>query len=256
VSPPIELVPVANRADAAQGLKDCTTHGPSCPVSSPPAYDPASGRIVLSFWAPGAPGARLVGMRYDAGNKTLAVDWHAPVGQGPISMPVIGAGAVYQLDRSGTLTAYRLNDGFALWSTPTGRSKTAVLALNPNGTVVLGSSDTTPEPQLGAPPTGDIGEADRGGLAAYTAKGQLWRRDDVRCLSPVTITGENTGLVLAMSASGKGSAIVRFEASTGKTISITELPDIAPATSPGISVSSGGELVFAVGGQLVALDGK
>ncbi|ADG98718.1 conserved hypothetical protein [Segniliparus rotundus DSM 44985] len=238
VSPPVELVPVADRADAAHGLADCASRGPQCPVASQPAYDPGSGRFVFSFWPPGAPAAQLVGMRYNAADKTLRVDWRAPAAHpGPLGMPAITAdgSAAIAIDAAGVLSAHRLSDGTQLWRTPTGAAGTSVLAAAPNGTVVIGAGSAA------AP------------LAAYTGTGQLWRRDDLRCLSPATLTAEHDGLVLVVSADGKGSALVRFDAETGATRETTELPGLPPAPSAGISVAPGGQLVFAQGGQLVAL---
>jgi outer membrane protein assembly factor BamB len=241
VSPPVELVPVADRADATHGLDDCASRGPQCPVTSQPAYDPGSGRFVFSFWPPGAPAAQLVGMRYDAADKTLRVQWRAPAAHpGPLGMPMITAdgSAAITIDAAGLLSARRLSDGTELWSTPTGAAGTSVLASAPNGTVVLGAG-SAPAP-----------------LAAYTHTGQLWKRDDLRCLSPATLTAEHDGLILVVSASGKGSALVRFDTETGATRETTELPDLAPAPSPGISVAPGGQVVFAQDGQLVALGAR
>ncbi|MGL6234923.1 MAG: PQQ-binding-like beta-propeller repeat protein [Segniliparus sp.] len=241
VSAPIELVPVQNRADAAQGLADCAAHGPSCPVASPAAYDARSGRIVLSFWPPGAAAAQLVGLRYNAGDKTLWVDWRATAEHpGPLGMPVISAdgSAVVATDGAGFVSARRLDNGAALWSAPTGRGGAGVLAEAPSGAVVVGAGS-------------DPGA--QAGLAAYSDKGQLWKRDDVRCLSPATFAGADDGFVLVAGAGGAGSALLRFDAGTGATRSTTELPGLPPGPSPGISVAPGGQLVFVLGGQLVAL---
>ena len=237
-SPPIELVPVSNRADSAQGLADCAVHGPHCPVASPPAYDSRSGRFVLSFWSPGAASAQLVGMRYDAAGKSLWVDWRATAEHpGPFGTPVISAdgAAVVAVDGAGQLSGYRLDNGTKLWSASTGRAGTSVPAITPGGTTVLGAG---PDPAA---------------LAAYTDKGQLWKRDELRCLSPATLTGASDGFVLIASPSGTGSALLRFDAGTGETHSTTELPDLPPGPSPGVSVAPGGQIVFSQSGQLVAL---
>lgn len=241
VSPPIELAKVQNRADAAQGLSDCPAFGPACPVASPAAYDARSGRIVLSFWPAGAPAAQLVGLRYNAADKTLWVDWRADAERpGPLGMPAISpdGGTVVTTDSAGRVTARKLDTGAALWSAQTGHAGTSALAVAPNGTVVVGVGSDPAAPS---------------GLAAYSDNGQLWKRDDLRCLSPATLAGESDGFVLVAGSGGNGSALLRFDAGTGATRSTTELPDLPSVPSPGISIAPGGQVVFVQGGRIVAL---
>ncbi|MEW1736662.1 PQQ-binding-like beta-propeller repeat protein, partial [Nocardia beijingensis] len=101
--------------DAGQGLDDCATGGPHCPVANISPID-AGGRFYVTLWQPGRPAAALVALRY-TGAK-VAREWSAELLLGgSATSPALSAdgGTVYVGDNNNRLIALDTTDGRTKW---------------------------------------------------------------------------------------------------------------------------------------------
>ncbi len=81
---PYDLVPPPSPVDGAnidilpddKGLRGCFFGAPDCPVANMPAIDLESGKFYFTLFAPGAPQAELVAMKYSGGdNPAITQEW-------------------------------------------------------------------------------------------------------------------------------------------------------------------------------------
>jgi len=73
--PDFMKTPGLNRPPDNQGLDDCSTGGPQCPVANVSAVNEKTGRFYATVWQPGQGTAELVALTYDG--KEIRRDWSA-----------------------------------------------------------------------------------------------------------------------------------------------------------------------------------
>ncbi|MBF6190962.1 PQQ-binding-like beta-propeller repeat protein [Nocardia sp. CDC186] len=212
--------------DAGQGLDDCATGGPHCPVANISPID-AGGRFYVTLWQPGRPAAALVALRY-TGAK-VAREWSAELLLGgSATSPALSAdgATVYVGDNNNRLIAIDTADGRTKWVHRLDWTPRGGISVSDDGLVV---------------PSGEEGyllALRDNGDTAETA----WERKDLALRGPAAQTAGETGYVTA--AIGDGLNLVTFDTRTGATIDSDVLPG-AKGTTTGTSVGAKGEVVVA-----------
>ncbi|MEU7628837.1 PQQ-binding-like beta-propeller repeat protein [Nocardia sp. NPDC049220] len=212
---------------AGQGLDDCRTGGPQCPVATISAVDAASGRFFVTLWQPGKPTAALVALRY--ANNKIQQEWRADMlSGGSATSPALSTDGktVYVGDNSKRLIAVDTSDGRTKWVQPLEWAPRGGISVSSDGLVI---------------PSGDEGY-----LLALRDKGDVpeiaWERKDLALRGTPVQTAGGTGYTTA--TIGDGLNLITFDTSSGATIDSDVLPDAAGATT-GTSVSAKGEIVVA-----------
>ncbi|MGW5139732.1 outer membrane protein assembly factor BamB family protein [Nocardia beijingensis] len=212
--------------DAGQGLDDCATGGPHCPVANISPID-AGGRFYVTLWQPGRPAAALVALRY-TGAK-VAREWSAELLLGgSATSPALSAdgGTVYVGDNNNRLIALDTTDGRTKWVHRLDWTPRGGISVSDDGLII---------------PSGEEGyllALRDNGDAAETA----WERKDLALRGPAAQTAGDTGYATA--AIGDGLNLVTFDTRTGATIDSDVLPG-AKGTTTGTSVGAKGEVVVA-----------
>ncbi|MFI2279583.1 outer membrane protein assembly factor BamB family protein [Nocardia beijingensis] len=212
--------------DAGQGLDDCATGGPHCPVANISPID-AGGRFYVTLWQPGRPAAALVALRY-TGAK-VAREWSAELLLGgSATSPALSAdgGTVYVGDNNNRLIALDTADGRTKWVHRLDWTPRGGISVSDDGLII---------------PSGEEGyllALRDNGDTAETA----WERKDLALRGPAAQTAGDTGYVTA--AIGDGLNLVTFDTRTGATIDSDVLPG-AKGTTTGTSVGAKGEVVVA-----------
>ncbi|MBF6073178.1 outer membrane protein assembly factor BamB family protein [Nocardia beijingensis] len=212
--------------DAGQGLDDCATGGPHCPVANISPID-AGGRFYVTLWQPGRPAAALVALRY-TGAK-VAREWSAELLLGgSATSPALSAdgGTVYVGDNNNRLIALDTTDGRTKWVHRLDWTPRGGISVSDDGLII---------------PSGEEGyllALRDNGDTAETA----WERKDLALRGPAAQTAGDTGYVTA--AIGDGLNLVTFDTRTGATIDSDVLPG-AKGTTTGTSVGAKGEVVVA-----------
>ncbi|MFX0575184.1 PQQ-binding-like beta-propeller repeat protein [Nocardia nepalensis] len=219
--------PDLTRPASGQGLDDCTTGGPQCPVSNISPIDPSSGRFFVTLWKPGKPTAALVALRY-ADNK-IQQEWSAEMlSAGSATSPTLSADGhtVYVGDNTGRLIAVDAADGRTKWVQPLEFAPRGGISVSGDGLII---------------PAGDDGY-----LLALRDKGDaaeiVWERKDLTLRGTPVQTAGDTGYTAA--AIGDGINLITFDTKTGATVDSDVLPD-AKGTTTGTSVGPKGEVVLA-----------
>lgn len=212
---------------AGQGLDDCTTGGPQCPVPLPAAVDTATGRVFVTVWEPGARAAALVALRY-TGDRVERL-WSAELLTGGAAAgPTVSAdgSTVYVGDNTGRLVALDTADGRTRWTHDLGWIARGGLSVSADGLIV---------------PAGDGGF-----LLALRDNGDtvetVWERKDLALRGTPVQTAGHTGYTVA--AIGDGLTLITFDTETGATVDSDVLPD-AQGTTTGTAVGAEGEVVTA-----------
>ncbi len=212
--------------DAGQGLDDCATGGPHCPVANISPID-ADGRFYVTLWQPGRPAAALVALRY-TGAK-VAREWSAELLLGgSATSPALSAdgGTVYVGDNNNRLIALDTTDGRTKWVHRLDWTPRGGISVSDDGLII---------------PSGEEGyllALRDNGDTAETA----WERKDLALRGPAAQTAGDTGYATA--AIGDGLNLVTFDTRTGATIDSDVLPG-AKGTTTGTSVGAKGEVVVA-----------
>lgn len=212
--------------DAGQGLDDCATGGPHCPVANISPID-AGGRFYVTLWQPGRPAAALVALRY-TGAK-VAREWSAELLLGgSATSPALSAdgGTVYVGDNNNRLIALDTADGRTKWVHRLDWTPRGGISVSDDGLII---------------PSGEEGyllALRDNGDTAETA----WERKDLALRGPAAQTAGDTGYATA--AIGDGLNLVTFDTRTGATIDSDVLPG-AKGTTTGTSVGAKGEVVVA-----------
>ncbi|MGV9974943.1 outer membrane protein assembly factor BamB family protein [Nocardia beijingensis] len=212
--------------DAGQGLDDCATGGPHCPVANISPID-AGGRFYVTLWQPGRPAAALVALRY-TGAK-VAREWSAELLLGgSATSPALSAdgGTVYVGDNNNRLIALDTTDGRTKWVHRLDWTPRGGISVSDDGLII---------------PSGEEGyllALRDNGDTAETA----WERKDLALRGPAAQTAGDTGYATA--AIGDGLNLVTFDTRTGATIDSDVLPG-AKGTTTGTSVGAKGEVVVA-----------
>ncbi|WP_232235939.1 PQQ-binding-like beta-propeller repeat protein [Nocardia sp. BMG51109] len=212
------------RPPDGQGIGDCVTGGPQCPVSNVSAIEHDSGRFYLTLRRPGAPIAALVALRY--ADKRIQQDWSVDIlTDGSATSPALAPDGktVYIGDNSGRLLAVDAADGRVKWSWP--------LGFAPQGTVSVRDGLLIPG-------------GDEGHLLALHDDGDsariAWERKDLPLRGRPVQTAGNTGYTVA--PIGPGLSLVTFDTGDGSTVATNELPG-AQGSTVGTAVSDNREVV-------------
>jgi outer membrane protein assembly factor BamB len=212
------------RPPDGDGLQDCATGGPQCPVANISAIDESTGRFYVTVWRPGSPTASLVALRY--ADKQIRQEWSADVLTGGCATsPTLSPDGktVYVGDNSGRLLAADTSDGHTKWVQSLGFSPQGGIS-DDNGLLV---------------PSGDDGHLmairDKGGSAEIA-----WERKDLTLRGRPVQTAGNTGYVV--SPIGNELNLVTFDTTTGNTVASAVLPG-AEGTTTGTSVGDKGDVV-------------
>lgn len=220
----VELVP------DDQGLNTCFFGSPQCPVANTPAIDLSTGKFYFTFFAPGAPAAELVAMRYIGGeNPQITREWSTDtLPGGSASSPDISAdgSVVYTNDNEGKLWAIDAATGDAKWSYDIG--------------FAAAGSPSTSKDGLLIPAGGENGH-----LMALRDKGDhaelVWERTDLLQLGVPAQTSGSTGYTVVREGED-GLAMITFDTETGETVDQDTLPG-AKGFTVGTSVGPNGEVL-------------
>ncbi|WP_245671475.1 outer membrane protein assembly factor BamB family protein [Nocardia amamiensis] len=212
---------------AGQGLDDCATGGPQCPVANISPIDAASGRFYVTLWQPGKPIAALVALRYADGK--IEREWSADLlERGSATSPALSAdgSTVYVGDNSARLIALDTADGRTKWVQRLDWAPRGGISVSSDGVII---------------PSGDDGY-----LLALRDKGDavetLWERKNLAVRGTAVQTAGDTGYTIA--AIGEGLSLVTFDTRTGATVDSDVLPGAQGAIA-GTSVGAKGEVVVA-----------
>ncbi len=213
--------------DSGQGLGDCATGGPQCPVANISPIDTASGRFYVTLWQPGRPAAAVVALRYADGE--IEQQWRAELlERGSATSPALSAdgGTLYVGDNSDRLIALDTADGRTKWVHRLEWTPRGGISVSDDGLII---------------PSGDDGH-----LLALRDNGdavqKVWERKDLALRGPVAQATGGTGYAAA--AIGDGLNLVTFDARTGDTLDSDVLPG-AKGTVTGTSIGAKGEVVVA-----------
>ncbi|MEV6275597.1 PQQ-binding-like beta-propeller repeat protein [Nocardia sp. NPDC051832] len=219
--------PDLTRPASGQGLEDCGTGGPYCPVANISAVDAATGRFYLTLWKPGAPTAALVAMRYH--DNRIQQEWSAAMlSEGSATSPTLSADGetVYVGDNSKRLIAIDTADGRTKWVQNLEWAPRYGISVSNDGLII---------------PAGDNGY-----LVALRDKGEVaeivWERKDLALRGTPVQTAGGVGYTTA--AIGEGLNLITFDTKTGATEDSDPLPG-AKGSTTGTSVGAEGEVVVA-----------
>ncbi len=219
--------PDLTRPAASQGLDDCRTGGPQCPVANTSAIDPKTGRFYVTLWRPGKPTAELVALRY--GNGRVEQQWTADMlTNGSATAPALSAdgATIYVGDNSNRLIAVDAANGQTRWTQQLEFTPRGGISVSDNGLII---------------PSGDDGY-----LFALRDKGDhaetVWERKDLALRGTPVQTAGNTGYTVA--AIGDGLNLTTFDTKSGTTIDSEVLPG-AQGSTTGTSIGAEGEIVIA-----------
>ncbi|WP_433759695.1 PQQ-binding-like beta-propeller repeat protein [Nocardia sp. CA-135398] len=219
--------PDLTRPASGQGLDDCATGGPQCPVANISPIEVSSGRFFVTLWKPGKPIAALVALRY-ADNK-IQQEWSADLlTDGSATSPTLSADGrtVYVGDNSKRLIAIDAADGRTKWVQPLDWAPRGGISVSRDGLII---------------PAGDDGHLlalrDNGDTAEI-----VWERKDLTLRGTPVQTAGDTGYTAA--AIGDGINLITFDTKSGATVDSDVLPD-AKGTTTGTSIGPKGEVVLA-----------
>ncbi|MVU76358.1 PQQ-binding-like beta-propeller repeat protein [Nocardia sp. ET3-3] len=213
-----------SRPPDGQGLEDCASGGPQCPVANVSAVDQKSGRFYATLWKPGDGTAGLVALTYDG--KKVHVDWNAQLlNEGSATSPALSAdgSTVYVGDNTNRLMAVDAATGRTKWVQDLGFPARGGISVS-DGLLV---------------PAGDEGH-----LMALRDKGDsaevAWERKDLELRGRPVQTAGDTGYTVA--PIGDKLTLVTFDTKTGATVQSNELPG-AEGSTAGTAVGAKGEVV-------------
>ncbi|MGW5110766.1 outer membrane protein assembly factor BamB family protein [Nocardia sp. NPDC004123] len=216
--------PSLSRPPDRQGLEDCATGGPQCPIANVSAVDQKSGRFYATVWKPGDKAAALIALTY--GGKDVHVDWTAQLlEEGSATSPALSAdgSTVYVGDNTNRLMAVDAATGHAKWVQDLGFPARGGISVA-DGLLV---------------PAGDEGHLvalrDRGSSAEIA-----WERKDLELRGRPVQTAGGTGYTVA--PIGDKLTLVTFDTKTGATVQSNELPG-AEGTTVATAVGDQGEVV-------------
>ncbi|MCM6776493.1 PQQ-binding-like beta-propeller repeat protein [Nocardia sp. CDC159] len=224
------------RPPNGQGIDDCATGAPQCPVANVSAIDQDSGRFYLTAWRPGTPVASLVALRYDGAR--ISQEWNADLlTEGSATSPTLSADGktIYVGDNSGRLLAVNAADGHVKWVQPLGFQPRGAVSAH-DGLLIPGGDDGH---LLALRDAGDRAEI-------------AWERKDLELRGRPVQTAGGTGYVVA--PIGDALNLVTFDTGNSKTLASTVLPG-ARGTTSGIAIGPKGEVVVTTRiGELFAFE--
>lgn len=147
VLPPVELVPGATW-DRSQGMRACAQGTSDCPSANTPAIDLRTGRLIFTFWTPGAPAAGVRAMRITEDPRPALVPlWtNDALPGGSASSPALSpdGSRVYVNDNAGNVHALDAATGEEIWSFPIGFASGGSASLSPGGLLVPAGGGASP----------------------------------------------------------------------------------------------------------------
>ncbi|CAM2772556.1 PQQ-binding-like beta-propeller repeat protein [Skermania piniformis] len=211
-----------------QGLADCGSGGPACPVATAPALDVTTGRFYVAVRPPDSADAAVTAIGYADGK--LVRDWTVPVlTGGTATAPALSADGrtLYLTDRAEHLLAIETGSGAVKWQQD--------LGYQPNGGLVV-------QDGLIIPPGGTDGH-----LVAFRDRGDhaelAWTRDDLTPLGSAAAAAGDIGYVVVAGASGDGDLrLITFDTAAGTTIDEDPMPG-ARGPAVGVSLGPAGEVL-------------
>lgn len=122
--------------DPAAGARACMRGLPGCPSANTPAVDLASGRLVFTFWTPGAPNAGARAMRLGPRPEPEWANDNLPGGSA--SSPDLSADGkrLYLTDNKGGLHALDAATGRIIWTVTIGYAAGGSVSLSPEGLII------------------------------------------------------------------------------------------------------------------------
>ncbi|MGW5145944.1 outer membrane protein assembly factor BamB family protein [Rhodococcus koreensis] len=235
---PYDLVPPPSLADGAnvdilpddKGLRGCFFGAPDCPVANMPAIDLESGKFYFTLFAPGAPQAELVAMKYSGGdNPAITQEWSSDtLPGGSASSPDLSAdgSVVYANDNWGTMWAIDSATGDAKWSYDIGYAAAGSPSTSAGGLII----------PAGGPDGHLLALQDKGDHAEL-----VWERKDLLQLGVPAQTAGSTGYAVVREGTD-GLAMLTFDTGTGETLDQDTLPG-AKGFTVGTSVGPKGEVL-------------
>ncbi|HEX6420515.1 MAG TPA: PQQ-binding-like beta-propeller repeat protein [Acidimicrobiales bacterium] len=236
---PLELIPGAT-FDPAGGVMACAMGTAECPSANTPAVDLESGRLVFTFWEPGAAAAGVRALRIDEGDTTtITPAWtNESLPGGSASSPVLsGDGSrVYLNDNAGNLHALDAATGQAIWQLPLGYATGGSPSLSPSGLIM---------PAGGA----------RGAVVAVADRGDrgevVWRREAWLNRGVATQAGGGRAY-LTVDAGDRHNDLVVVDTATGDALDREPLPGVTGFTVGTTLGPDGTVYVPTIRGQLFA----
>ena len=132
-------MPGADPAKPLEGLGDCVTGGPACPVQAPPAVDDNRERFYLNFWPKGeiASGVRAFDYGEVDGSRSIREAWNTDIPGGVIGPPTLSIDrtTLYVFNRLGSIYALDADTGERKWDHDIGGFGFATMTVAPDGTV-------------------------------------------------------------------------------------------------------------------------
>ncbi|GAA4385199.1 outer membrane protein assembly factor BamB family protein [Tsukamurella soli] len=232
--PSYGLVPNLTVADPSDGIADCPTAGPGCPVAAPPAVDDGAQRAYVVVKPPGAAHGNLVAFGYGVVNgfNTIQPLWQrTDMTDDPWGSPVLSADGktLYVNGRDDKLIAVDAQTGRTKWTYDTGYSTKLAPSVAPDGTIVLAAGADSRAPLTALRDEG-------------TSARVLFTRKDVMEVSvPAQVRG-GLGYTVVRAWGGGKTQLIEFDTSTGGTRRSFDLPPDVTSTS-GVSIGPGGEVV-------------
>ncbi|GAB4584223.1 outer membrane protein assembly factor BamB family protein [Nocardia sp. IFM 10818] len=216
--------PGLNRPPDGQGIEDCATGGPQCPVANVSAVDQQTGRFYATVWRPGVGTADLMALSYDG--KQIRTEWSAEMlTGGSATSPTLSpdGSTVYVGDNADRLMAVDTSDGRTKWVHDLGFPARGAISAQ-DGLLV---------------PAGDEGH-----LLAIRDNGDsaqiAWERKDLALRGKPVQTAGGTGYTVA--PIGEHLTLVTFDTKTGATVDSDDMPG-AEGTTVGTSIGAKGEVV-------------
>nr|WP_295382611.1 PQQ-binding-like beta-propeller repeat protein [Pseudoxanthomonas sp.] len=227
VADPIALIP--NPAfDSSSGALACMRGTHACPGANTPAVDARGGRLIFTFWTPGAAAAGIRSMKIlaDAGAKAVVADWrNDTLPGGSAASPSLSADGtrIYLTDNAHRLRALDIRTGEQLWSIDIGYPAGGSPSVSPEGIIMPAGGGEAPLMAVR-----DLG--DRPQL--------LWRRQGLRNRGIATQAAQHRAYA---TVAGNGGALdlVVVDTRTGEILDRDALPG-KPMFTVGTTVDTDG----------------
>ncbi len=250
LAPSVDLAPADWPPPPDTGLADCPDAGPGCPVAFPPAVHTGTDDFYFPFRAPGADGAVLVAMHYEAGPSNRAdirrdspdadadglitERWRSRALPGGVaSAPALSddGSTVYVLDGAHTLWALDTADGAPRWSVPLDFATGRTVSVTPGGLVLVGPAGPSAGPVVAVRGEGGAGRI-------------VWQRPALAATGPVAVAANGLGYVVTRAADGAPQLTV-LDVADGSTVTTAPL-DPAGGDS-GVALITGEGRVAVIG---------
>ncbi len=224
----------------SDGLLACAQGTAACPSANTPAVD-HQGRLIFTYWAPGAPSAGVTAVQYVGGtHPRLARSWSDDaLPGGSASSPALSFDGrrVYVTSNAGSLVALDTRTGATVWNLPIGYAAGGSVSVSPAGVIMPAGGRDSPV----------IAVRDGGDHAVV-----LWRRDDLQNRGIATQAAGGKAYV-TVSTGPLTTALVVLDTTDGRELGRVALPGTS-VFSVGTTVGPHGTVfVPSIVGNLYAL---